>query len=211
MARPGGICDPPPRHACRCARWGRVVRGVLVEDEVNNFRPIPGFPGYEASPSGEVVSWHPLRGTGDPPTTPRPLRSRAGSDAGLSHRQYGLASNGTKTNITAGRVVLLTYGEPMPTEGGPWYACTKDGDANNCTVENLFWATSEQMAQKKLKTGGFTVGETHQHAVLSDADVAAIRSSKASKHDLSTQYGVTTFTIYKIQGYRARIGYRGKR
>lgn len=75
-----------------------------------------------------------------------------------------------------------------------------NGDQVDNAPENLDWGTQEQNWRDRAAHGG-GMGEAHHAAKLTQADVAAIRSSDLSQRALAAQFGVSQSTIQS-----ARVG-----
>jgi hypothetical protein len=74
-----------------------------------------------------------------------------------------------------------------------------DGNPSNNCLSNLQWGTVGENTEDRGDHGNFTHGERNGQAVLTEADVAQIRSSPLSDKELAALYGVRYTTIYKIR------------
>ena len=151
------------------------------------WRDIPGFPGYQASSEGGIRSkksygWfvlHPHKLYGRP-------RIRCFRKQYYVHRLVGLAFC------------------PNP-EGKPFINHI-DGDKANNRAENLEWCTQKENNRHAYATGlkFMMTGEKNPNAKLTDAQVAEIRASKETAAWLSAKYGVSQNHIYLITQHKAR-------
>ncbi|TWS29004.1 HNH endonuclease [Tsukamurella conjunctivitidis] len=97
-------------------------------------RPIPGLPGYVATPTGEVIS---LRRR-----TPRSLAYTVGP---CGYRTIGVVnSDGNRVCVRVGDLVAATWLGPRP-EGQDLRHL--DGNPSNDTLDNLAWGTPAEVAQ----------------------------------------------------------------
>lgn len=87
------------------------------------FSAIPGFPGYEASPDGEIRS-------------PRKVLKQFANNSG--HLYVFLRRGGETHRRYVHRLILTTFVSPPPTD---MEGCHNDGDPSNNAVENLRWDT----------------------------------------------------------------------
>lgn len=137
------------------------------------WRPVPGWPAYEASSAGRVrKDGRPLRVL---PHGQGYLRVRIGGAYHLVHRV----------------VCLAFHGEPPA--GRPCVA-HGDGRRSRNTPDNLRWASHAENSADRYRPG--TAGQK-----LSTDDAAAIRRARAAGRtvvDIARQFGVTHQTVSQI-------------
>jgi hypothetical protein len=118
-------------------------------------RPIPGFDGYFATPSGEIVS---ARGS-----EPRFLRSSACA----RYRTVVAYAEGRQRTIGVHRAVLLAFIGPPP-EGCE--ARHLNGDAFDNRIENLAWGTKSENARDRLRHGTDKAAENGRRTTAKRAE-----------------------------------------
>lgn len=104
---------------------------------MDEFLPIPGFPGYDISRSGEVRCWI-FRG--DAVTTPRPQVPYWSSSNRWAIKLYQEATDGTRRRTTASLAILiLSTFQGNPASGEQREVDFVDGNPHNIQLENLRW------------------------------------------------------------------------
>lgn len=107
------------------------------------WRPVPGFDGYEVSNLGRVRSWKPWRKV----PAPRILRPVVKRHKG-GYAQYGLMDpNGRLRFFWGHRLVLETFVGPRPSGLQTRHL---DGDPLNNSLSNLAYGTAQENAQDKV-------------------------------------------------------------
>lgn len=164
-----------------------------VTDDGEVWRPIPGFGGYEVSSAGRV----------------RSVKHSTSSFVGRlltpwieqnGYLRVSLCVGGKPVKMWIHRLVALAFQGFQPSsdhEVAHW-----DGDKTNNSAINLRWATRSENSGDTVRLGRQPAGEMHGRAVLSNADVAAIRSSYTGRYGEQTaiarQFGVSQPTISVI-------------
>ena len=162
-----------------------------------NWKNIPGFPGYKASSDGNIMG------------------------------RKGQILNGCINNVTKYRVVCIMVGDKSKTITVHHLVCTAfhglrphgkqvahtDGTRTNNAPENLRWATAKENHADAMEHGTHTSflikGERHGHAKLTEDQVREIRSHPyelykrgssilAVSRKLATHYGVLPGTIKAV-------------
>ena len=153
------------------------------DDEV--FKPIPDFPGYEASTHGRIRSFYRRSGKGKGggkgaewilENTPQSIR-----EPNLSRTGYPflvLVKDQKHYTRTVHRLVLETFVGPKPFGG-----CCRhlDGVRTHNYLANLTWGTYSENTFDRIKHGNMTsqTGEGNRSAKLTDAKVLEIRKLAA--------------------------------
>lgn len=132
------------------------------------YRPIDGFPGYYISNRGNVMSIKRKE-----PILIAQMKSR------LGYKIVMLWGDKKLSTLYVARLVLAAF-EGYPTE--PWlcYAHHKNGDINDCRLENLEWViceTTDEYDPKKSHRKGVLKPKT-THDRMSEA------KQKQSKHTI---------------------------
>jgi len=156
--------------------------------EPEEWRPVPGHPGYEASSLGRVRSldrWIeiPNRGRGFRRgiiLRPQIMGLYTGVALGKLHRMYVHVA------------ICTTFHGPRPSkrhEAAHW-----NGNRLDNRAENLRWVTHQQNEADKIRHGTNPEGRRHGMVKLTEVDVLAIRKIHASG-SLSQQAIADQFNI----------------
>lgn len=116
---------------------------------VEEWRPVPGYEGYEVSSLGRLIS-HQQR-------KPRLMKLRAASNRYLS---VDLRRQGQRTTCTVHRLVAEAFHGPSP-EGKPEVRHL-DGDHLNNSRDNLQWGSRSENIRDAVSHGThYTASKTH--------------------------------------------------
>lgn len=150
----------------------------MPDDE---FKDIPGFPGYRVSRDGRIV--------GKAGRDLRPMVAHGG-------HLYVYAYVGShRPKLYVHKAVLLAWIGPCPKGCECLHG---DGDPSNNRVENIRWGTRLENASDKRRHGRAPFGERAGTAKLTEAQVLEIRrrvSRGASLRRLGAHYGVSHTAI----------------
>lgn len=165
----------------------------MTNDELNkrlakalsdNFRPIPGHPGYHVSASGEIYS------------------SKSSKIMSLGwcgkYLQIAFTNLGDKKvyRYLVHRLVADVFIGPCP-DG--MEVCHMDGNPHNNNVNNLKYATRKENAQHKFVHGTMPMGERNLAAKLTGEEASIIRSEY-----VPGKHGVTS--PHSLRGLAAKYG-----
>lgn len=133
---------------------------------------VPGWEGfYEVSDAGEVRSLRDNHGTGRLRTVrPNPVATR--------YLRVTLSRPGRKQNVRLHKLVLLAFRGPPPTPAHE--GAHANGDAHDCRLENLRWATRTENEYDKKAHGRALYGERHHQAKLTIEAVRELRQLRAA-------------------------------
>lgn len=139
--------------------------------ENENWKPIPGYDGYEVSDLGRVRSYR-VKGGGGPNrlrADPRPLKQTIN---GKGYPIVGPFRDGVSHVENVHKLVLLAFVGPRPdgTETRHW-----DGDKLNARLDNLFYDTHQVNTADNWRLDAYLAGERHPRARLTPDDVSRIR------------------------------------
>lgn len=154
------------------------------------WRSIPGYPGYHVSDEGRVRRSCP----GGPARTGRIKAQRP------SNGRYNvtLSWKGRKSVVLVHRLVAFAF-DWYP---GPGYEVAHwDGDPSNNVRGNIRWATASENWEDKRRHGRATTGERHGGAKLSHSEVEEIRRLAASgvpQRKIATQFGIHQAQVHRI-------------
>lgn len=115
--------------------------------------PIPGFPGYYASPNGRIYSlwtYEPKRGRRR--KDPRELGSRFTEviprSAGSPYLRITLHRDGKGHSFEVHYLILLVFHGPRP-DGKE--SCCRDGNKHNNRADNLYWGTRKENVADSIR------------------------------------------------------------
>lgn len=161
------------------------------------WKPIPGLPGYEASNQGRVRSW--LGRGGTRRDTPRVLKPSVNTYRG-GYKSIGFTVRGVVRRLYVHRVVLKAFGYPGRKGQEVRHL---DGDRGNNRLRNLKWGCHRVNMKDQVHHGTHTKGHQNGNAKLTPRQVEVIRASKLTSTALAQRYGVHLSTVC-----RARKGQR---
>jgi hypothetical protein len=158
-----------------------------------NWRALTDFPDYEVSDDGQVRSWKPLRNFAPRPTEPRLLKSKIDKDGYVIFTLY---VEGNRRDIGAHILVALAFVGPKPVDQEVRHL---DGSKNRNVPDNLCWGTRKENAEDRAVHGTQVRGEEINTAVLSEADVAVIKSSRGGLRAIGEKFGVSPSAVWQIR------------
>ena len=169
-------------------------------------KPIPGYPGYYATDTGDIIS--------DRSGVCRRIASRL--HRGYLHVNIKTApGRQNQHKVPVHRLVLFAFDGPSP---GPDHQCRHlDGDALNNRPSNLCWGTAAENLADQILHGTaacLRAGEGHNAAKLSDYSVAQIRRLLAegeTQAEIAWWYGVSQKQVSDIANGRTRTKAAEKR
>ena len=163
------------------------------------WKEIPGFPGYEASTLGSIRSWlkqgNYLKKIA---TEPRLLKQVYRGRPGRKRLSVNLCRDGKTYPRQTHCLVLETFIGPRPED---MEACHGDSDKDNNRLDNLRWDTRLANEQDKIRHGHSGKGEQNTQSKLTVQQVLEIRRRYAVGESclvLGRSYGVRSGTITKI-------------
>lgn len=164
-------------------------------EEVETWKPVVGFDGYEVSDLGRVRSW---RKGGNGYLTrlkvARVLKPWPDGDGYLS--VYLCQGGGIRTARKVYRLVMEAFVGPRP-EG---HECAhEDGSRTNNRLDNLKWKTHTENERDKAVHGTLTFGERNGVCKLTVEKVADIRASSESDREAAERLGMSTAQIGRIR------------
>lgn len=165
--------------------------------EPERWLPVVGYEGlYEVSDLGRIRSQHHGR--------QRILRLATDFSG---YPMVPLTKAGRRVSKTVHRIVCRAFHGDPPV-GKPEVA-HKNGNRADARAANLRWANRRENLADRVSHGTLLSGERHPRAILSAADVAAIRLRAAdAAADLADEFGVSDTTIRDVRsGRRWRSGY----
>lgn len=150
------------------------------------WRPIPGADGYEASSLGRVRCWKHRFGLRK---TPKVLR------ACLSTTGYPRVRIRARSRAVH-QLVLEAFHGPRPIGHVTRHL---NGVRTDNRPENLRWGTYEENSADQARHGTAARGERSGVSRLTDEIVRAIRSSTASNMQIAKALGVATSTVWYVR------------
>jgi hypothetical protein len=156
------------------------------------WREIPGFPDYEAAPTGEIrrakasQDWRVGR-----TIQPIPQNTR--------YTTVNLYRDGKMHVLLVHRLIASTFHGPPPFPGAQ--AAHQNGKRDDNRAENLAWMTVRDNARQRRLHGTALVGERCGKAKLTAVDVIEIRKRRANAEKLSSiarDFKITETTVSGI-------------
>jgi len=150
------------------------------------WKAVPGFPGYEVSDRGRVRSFR----------VPRVLRAEVD---GRGHASVWLMNTGRAKRQSVHRLVLLAFRGPAP---AGHESCHGDGDLRNNTLKNLRWDTHRNNMADKKRHGTQLAGARHPNAKMSVSDARQIKRLLAdgkSGAEIARMFGVSGTVVSEIR------------
>lgn len=170
---------------------------TLIEhpDVDEEWRPIPGFVGYEVSNLGRVRSYRAWGGKGSRLSdTPR-LKQVIARPGRYSRVTLQKPNGDGCSAYHVHALVAAAFLGPRP-EG--MQVAHADGDRHNAHLSNLRYATPLENAADKVLHGTHSPGERNGNHKLTEADVRAIRKLRrngALQRELAASFGVSISAI----------------
>ena len=93
-------------------------------------------------------------------------------------------------------ICAITYGLPVH---GDWLARHTCDNARCIRVDHIVPGTEQDNIDDRVARGRSAVGLSNGRAKLSDADIADIRTSNATAHEMADKYNVTPDHIWRVR------------
>ena len=169
------------------------------------WRPIPGFDGYDVSSLGRVRSWRKAgRGAGKRREWPL-LLSVNRNKAGYSVAPLFIGGRIRPSKKLVHGLVLLAFVGPCP--DGLQTCHFPDRDPSNNRLSNLSYGTAQDNADDRRVHGTIARGERNGSSKISDAACARLRSlppSTATFHGYASAFGLTVDQVIRIYHGQSR-------
>lgn len=164
--------------------------------QTEEWRSIPGYEGsYEVSSLGRVRALdRVLHSESAARGYPRRVRGveLAPQRHSAGYLQVGLAGK----SFLLHEVVATAFLGPRPAGLEVRHL---SGDKDNCALDNLRWGTHVENCADRKAHGFCVEGEANPNAVLTAADVAAIRSATGLQKDIGRAYGICKQHVSRIK------------
>lgn len=168
---------------------------MSAHEETEIWRPIPDYPGYEASSFGNLRSWRSRASRGPKKTLTKPFLIKPWCQG--SYLRAGLRDKDGKKWLRGVHqlVAAAFYGEC------PYGLCTahENGNPHDNRPSNLRYKTDKENMADKIRHGTSLIGERNCNAVLTAEDVKAILESSEGLRVLGERYGVHLSTIWLVR------------
>lgn len=159
---------------------------------VEEWRPVPGYPGYEASSLGQVR---------------RTFTAKNGRKPGVclggqwvkTYRMVNVTLDNRSRDVAIHALVCAAFHGPRPSpehEVAHW-----DGVTTHNSPHNLRWATPAGNAADRIRHGRNLSGSRVGNAKLRESDIPVIRAacaSGATQRAVAAQFMVSQRTIWRI-------------
>ena len=171
---------------------------MTMHETAFEWRPIPGWDGYEVSDDGRVRSWKVSRQS---PSTPLPriLRPYA-LPAGYLCVKF--KDRGRRAGLYVHHLVALAFFGDRP-DGAE--VAHYDGNKANNTVANLRYATKMENVADALRHGTIPRGERQHAATVTDATAHAIRAFVGTHAEAARAFGANYNVAYRIRTGRTWV------
>lgn len=159
---------------------------MIDAQKIVEWKPIPGFPEYEVSNTGQVRSYKwKCRG----PNAPVLLQPGANAQG---YWTVVLRRNGQSYTKVIGRLVLAAFRGPCPSNHE---MCHYDGNRKNDYLDNLRWDTHKANMADAVRHGTMKRRLTFE---LAEEIRAKYKVGNVSLRSLAKNYGVSHNTIFLI-------------
>lgn len=159
------------------------------------WRPVPGAPGYDVSDAGRVRSWWRVGGYPRIETQPQRLLKPGRHPAGYPYvniRQDGRPQRSLKVH----ELVLAAFVGPKQ----PGQCCRHlDGDPTNNRVSNLAWGSIKENAEDMVKHGRSTAGERHPKAKLTGGAARKVYLANGTQSAIAARFGISQGQVSHIR------------
>lgn len=161
----------------------------MITDTDNNIRPIPGFPGYFANTSGEIITHK-----SDPsrPLTPRPDRGHLV----VTVQRYGKRHTSTKVRVD--QLVLLAFAGPRPT---PLHIAKHlNGNRRDTRPSNLAWSRRPSEMYTRSAASSLSLRTALRNVVRELEHVIAILACESESAEPSEPTRMTEHSGDSVSG-----------
>lgn len=156
------------------------------------WQPIPGWPEYEISESGDVRR---VRKGGSPiGRAGRVLRQN-----GTRYVHVTLHRPGLRVTLSVHRLVCEVFHGAPPSD--KHFACHHDGNRRNNHHLNLGWKLPVENSADRTMHGNCPKGDTHPSAKLTSADIAdifAARRAGRTQYAIAAMAGISQTHVSRI-------------
>lgn len=159
--------------------------------EIEEWRPIDGWPHYEVSNFGRVRSWK-KRGNGFGKTLEKPIILKQGTSRN-GYKTVRPCQNKVPKTFSVHCLVLEAFVGQRPS--AVHQAAHFDGDPSNNRLDNLRWATRVENAADRIRHGRQVRGENHPLSKLTEGKVREIRRSSEGSTRLAERFNVSQKAI----------------
>ena len=189
----------------------RTVMATVNDTQVEEFRPIAGFPGYEVSNLGRVRSFWFKQGIGVGCGTRRriganPAILKTWSDSG-GYAMVTIYAPGIPRmiprKVKVAHLVLETFVSTMP-DG---MLCKHGPKGQNCDfLDNLCWGTAKENMADRVRDGTDERGEKHHFAKLTNEQAREIKFVRLPRgettKEIAAEFGVSYQSVGDIRAGR---------
>ena len=155
------------------------------------WKTIPGCSWYECSACGDV-----RRSVWVLSRPPGPIANGPGTNG--YHKVCLIDDTGAKKYFNVHRLVAMLF-LPPPATPNHRDVAHRDGNRSNNHVSNLRWSTHGENMADREDHGRTVRGSASPRAVLVEADVLEIRSSRETACKAAARFGVSVGTIYAVR------------
>lgn len=165
-----------------------------------SWRPVPGYPGYEASSLGRIRSFRSRNGRGQLVKQPHLLRQSP--MLGKPYHQVTLSIDGSRKQMRVHLLVALAFHGSRP--GTDYVVCHSDGNPANNQASNIRWDTPKGNSADQVVHGTRPCGSKSHLAKLTDAQVLEVKNalpgwSRGMGLHFAKKFGVAPSAISNIK------------
>jgi hypothetical protein len=173
--------------------------------EIEEWRDIKDYPGYQVSNHGRVRSFWTM-GRRKNIILDQPQRILKMKTVPKRYLVIcKVSASGKRKGKAVHRLVLETFGLPQPKGAECRHL---DGNLHNNKITNLAWGTRSDNMADAIRHGTFSHGETHPHSKLTNAQVLEIREKYdqgSSSRQLAHKFGVDQgHILYIVTGAKRK-------
>lgn len=165
-------------------------------DSIEQWRDIPGYPGYKVSSLGQVMSFRAIgcRARNENVANGRLMKPRVNR---CGHFRVGLCRDGVPHDMFVHVAVLLAFVGPCP-DG--MESCHENDIKSDNSLDNLSWGTQKKNRADADRNGRSKIGEGHANAKITETDVREIRrlAETQSQQSIADRFGICQTVVGRI-------------
>lgn len=165
---------------------------------MEEWKAIPGYPGYEVSSNGRVRCWRKRNANARVPSEPRSVKPIPSKAHGYVY--VSLSVDGRVKRERVHKLALLAFLGPVPRE----MECAHlDGNRANNNIVNLAYKTHAENMRDRESHGRVPYGTAVVGAKLNDEAARAIYTAEGQYAAIGADYGVDRAVVRLIKQGKA--------
>lgn len=161
---------------------------------MEQWKAIPGYPGYEVSDHGNVRCWR-RRNARSKVAPAEPRAVKPVEQHGYLH--VSLSIDGVVRRRRVHQLVLEAFVGPCPP--GMLARHVVENDRTNCALWNLAWGTPLENQADRVRHGTDIRGSSVKTAKLTERQAAEIYSADGSFEEIGRRFGISRHTVGLIK------------